>query len=75
MIGKNFKLYATIHLLDAFCECGERLIEVSNGWFSKAGYCPKCENVYVLKLVKVPKRKVSREFLEQCRAEVKRRCK
>ena len=38
---------------------------------SRALYCPKCENVYILKKIKVPVKKITEEFLKQCRFEVK----
>lgn len=73
MIFENFKIAATPFIHDATCKnCHASLIEVRNGFLSKAMYCPDCENVYVLKLVKVPISKVTDEFLEQCRKEVKR---
>lgn len=71
MIYDNFKISASPFICDAYCKCGNRLIEVSNGMFSTAMYCPKCENVYALKLIQVPKKKVTEEFLEQCRKDKK----
>jgi hypothetical protein len=68
---KNFTIFAIPHITDAYCQDGERLKEVSDGIFSNAYYCPKCESVYTLKLVKVPKNKVSEEYLKQAREETK----
>ena len=64
----NFEIHASPFLSDAYCKrCHNSLIEVSNGWFSSAMFCPKCELVYIVKLIQVPKSKVSKEFLEQAR--------
>lgn len=70
MISEGFKIHATPHIHEAQCKCGNELKEVSNGWLSSALFCPKCENVYVIKKVKVSKSKLSKEFLNQCRFEV-----
>lgn len=67
----GFSLSAEPFIHDAFCECGDRLRQVSNGWLSAALYCTKCENVYMIKKVKLPKKKVTKEFLKQCREETK----
>jgi hypothetical protein len=69
MLFEKFKIHATPHISDAYCECGDKLEQVSNGWFSVAMYCLKCESVYTLQLRKVPKKKVTKKFLEQCREE------
>ena len=73
MIFDNFKIAATPFIHDARCKCGKALIEVSNGWFSISMFCPKCENIYQLKLIKIPDKKINKEFLEQCRKEVKKK--
>lgn len=65
----KFRIVASPHIVEASCECGNYMKEVSNGLFETALYCKKCENVYELKLIKVAKKKISYEFLEQCRAE------
>lgn len=70
MIYEGFKMHAIEHITDAYCECGKRLEEVSNGLLSRALFCPKCENVYILKKIKLPKKKVTKEFIEQCRKEL-----
>ncbi len=54
---------------------GMKLVEVSNGWFSRAMFCPKCENVYALKLIKISKSKVDEEFLAQAKKEAARKVK
>jgi hypothetical protein len=71
MIYDGFKIAATPFICDAYCKCGSRLIEVTNGLLSTAMYCPKCENVYALKLVKVPSKRVGDGFLQMCRNKVK----
>jgi len=69
MLFKGFKIHATPFIEDAYCKCGEELKMVSNGLLSSALYCPKCEKIYELKLIKVPGDKISKEYLEQCRKE------
>jgi hypothetical protein len=71
MIFQNFKIAASPFIHDAYCGCGKRLEQVSNGLFSVALFCPHCENVYIPKLIKLPEKKVTKEFLEQCREETK----
>ncbi len=75
MIFDNFKITATPFIHDAYCKCGKTLIEVSNGRFSISMFCPKCENIYGLKLVKIPDKKISKEYLEQCRKKLRKRRK
>lgn len=75
MIFENFEIHAEPFLTRATCKCGNNLIEVMNGWFSRAMFCYKCENVYIIKLVKVPDKKVNEEFLEQCRESAKKHSK
>ncbi len=70
---KNFELQASPHITRATCtdfKCGRDLIEVDNGWSSVALFCPKCENVYVLKLIKVPIKKIDEKFILECRGQV-----
>ena len=70
----NFEIHASPHITNATCpKCEQDMIEVSNGWFSKAMFCKKCENVYVPKLVKVREKNISKEFLEQCRIQAKKK--
>jgi phage FluMu protein Com len=51
-------------------KCNQNLYEVPNGFLSTSLYCPKCKNVYELKAVKVPDKKIKPEYLEQCEKEV-----
>jgi len=71
MIFDNFKIAASPFIADAYCKCGNKLHEVPNGFMSIVMYCQKCEDVYQLKLVKMPKAKVPRDFLEQCKSKLK----
>lgn len=72
MIYDGFKIAATPFIHDAYCKCGNRLVEVSNGLLSTAMYCPKCQSVYTLRLIKLAAKKVSEEFLQQCREKTKK---
>ena len=65
----KFEIHAKPFIADAYCVCGHGLTEVSNGFFSKAMFCLKCEKVYELKLVKVSAKRITKNFLEQCRKE------
>jgi len=71
MIYEGFKIHSTERISEAYCECNAELKEVSNGFLSRSLFCPKCENVYLLKKVKLPKKKLTEEFLKQCRFELK----
>jgi len=71
MLFDKFSISATPFIHDALCKCGNRLKQVSNGLLSAAFYCPKCENVYRLKLVKAQAKDVTEEYLKQCRKEIK----
>ena len=73
MIFDNFKIHATPFIADAYCRCGEKLVEVDNGFLSIAMYCPKCENIYTLKLIKVPNKNISKEYIIQCKEQNKRK--
>jgi hypothetical protein len=68
MLGTKFNLFA-IPKLEGYCKCGNKLYEVSNGLLGKAWFCKKCENVYLLELRKVPEKKITKKYLEQCRKE------
>ena len=71
MIFDKFKISAQPFITDAYCRnCGKALKVVDNGWFSKALYCPNCENVYVLKMVKVPKNQLNKQYIEEIKKEV-----
>lgn len=68
----SFSIHATLFITDAYCtnrKCRGSLREVSNGWLSRAMFCPKCEAVYMLRLIKVIDHKVSPEFVTQARKE------
>ena len=67
----GFNVHATPFLEGSCRECRNNLTEVSNGFLGSALFCPKCEIVYIPKLVKVPESKVGDEFLQQCRGECK----
>lgn len=75
MDGNNYEIHARAFITKAYCKCGTTLAEVSDGWLSKAMYCPKCENVYKLKLIKVPAKRITKKYLLQCRQETMRRSK
>ena len=65
---KNFSLRAEPIIQDAYCSnCRGLLTEVPNGLISSVWYCEKCENVYELRLIKIPNGKVSERFLKICR--------
>ena len=64
---KNFRVNANLFLDCGICECGEDLREIQNEWRSSLMFCQKCKNVYEIKLVKVPRKQITKEFLEQCR--------
>lgn len=72
MICDGFQIAAMPYIHKAYCRCGETLKEVSNGLLGRAMFCPKCEKVYCLKLVKVPDSKITKEYLEQCRKEAQK---
>jgi hypothetical protein len=73
---ENFSTLGYFKIKDAYCtnkKCKTKpeLFEVSNGFLSRAWYCPDCESIYLLKLEKHDKRKVGIRFLEKCRREYK----
>ena len=71
MIFNDFEINAMPFFSKAYCkQCKGELKEVSNGFISRALFCPKCENIYEPKLVKIPKKNLSKEYLEQCRKEI-----
>ena len=67
------EIHAKPFITDAYCKCGESLVQVSNGFFSIAMYCPKCENVYGLKLIKYPAKYISAVYINQCRKEARQK--
>lgn len=69
----DFEIHAIPVITRAYCkECRTKLIEIDNGWLSKAMFCPKCNNVYALKLTKVPNKKVSKGFLRQAKIQIEK---
>lgn len=73
---ENFEIHAEPVFTQVVCrKCRGNCIEVPNGWLSRAWFCPTCEFVYLLKLVKVAKSAIDGPFLTQCRtiAEAKRK--
>jgi len=68
MIYKNFKIIAYPRVIEASCsKCHTDLREVDSGWVSSALFCPKCESVFVLKLVKVPDSVVNSGWMTRAR--------
>lgn len=64
----GFRIVAYPQITDAKCrKCHNTLVEVDNGWISTAMFCPHCESIFVLKLVKLPDKKISKNFLNQCK--------
>lgn len=73
MIYDNFTLRAYPRIVESYCtKCHSDLKEVDNGWLSSALFCPKCESVFVLKLVKLPDAKVSPEWRKRAKAQATR---
>ena len=68
---ERFSINAIPIFTDAYCKCGNNLVEVSNGLLSRALFCKKCKSVYKLELRKVSKKYISKEFLLQCEKESK----
>lgn len=69
MIYQKFRISTSWYITDAYCECGELLVEVSDSLLSSAMFCTVCENVYKLDLRKVPSKKLGKSFIERCRKE------
>ena len=64
----NFTLTAYPRIVEAMCpKCRHDLKEVSNGWFSSAMFCPKCETAFALKLIKIPDNKVNPKWRDEAR--------
>jgi hypothetical protein len=71
MKASGFEIHAEPFISNATCRvCRKRLHQVSNGLFGVAMFCPACESVYELKLVKIPGSNVGKEFIEQSHNEV-----
>jgi len=70
MIFNGFEIHAEPFISKATCKCGKsELVQVPNGFLGIAMYCPECENVYTLKMIKVPANKLNQDFIDQCRDE------
>ena len=70
---KNFSLQATPIIQNPRCNnCGSILTEMSDGFFSSVWYCPLCDNIYKLKLVKIPDCRITKEFLKHCQDKIKK---
>lgn len=68
----GFEIHSVPYLrTERNCKCGGKLHIVSNGFLSECFFCEKCESVYLIKMVKCPQNKVSKEFKEQARKEIK----
>lgn len=66
----GFEIHAIPVIERARCRhCRGKCHPVPNGFFEKALFCPKCEIVYQIKMIKVPQ--VPEEYLEQCRSMAK----
>jgi hypothetical protein len=70
MKGKNFRIVSFPKIIEAECECGSYMNTVPNGILMEVQFCSVCENVYELRLVKIPKGKIKKSFLKQCRKKV-----
>ena len=58
---------------DEFCICGQGLIEVFNTTlFQDCYYCPYCDEVYILKITKVPKSYFKKVFTSDRFNDIKR---
>lgn len=70
MIFKGFEIHAIPKIEPGSCKkCRVDLKAVSNGFFSRAFFCTKCESVYLIEMRKAPKKLIDERFLEQCRKE------
>ena len=45
--------------------CGDELFSISDGLFDNAWICETCHNIFQLQLVKIPKKKLTKEFMKQ----------
>lgn len=76
MTFDGFKIIADAHIIDATCrQCHHDMSEISNGWFSSALFCPHCDSVYVLKMIRVSDGNVTPEFIKQAKEEIQRKRK
>ena len=62
----NFEIHAIPEIINAYCrECHNALKVISDGWFSKALFCPHCITIYQIKMIKVQNDKIDKEYLEK----------
>ena len=74
MIFDNFEIHATPFLSYFYCpKCKNSAEQISSISFTSVFFCPKCEDVYTIKAIQIPKNKIKKEFIEQCKAELKRK--
>lgn len=61
-----YNFYASVNLsADTYCpSCSNRLHKLSDGLFGTAWICEKCHLIYQLHLIKVPKKRINKEFME-----------
>jgi len=60
----EFKIRTEYKVHDAYCNCGEELKEISDGWFDSAYICKECKSFYKLKLVKQRKDRLHLEAID-----------
>lgn len=65
MIFANFKLTAFPKIMEATCKCGNFMEEMDNGFLSAIYYCEKCKAAYEPKMVKIPIKRLSKEFVKK----------
>ena len=64
----NIRIDSQPIISEAACnKCGHYCDVVSNGFLDNLLFCSKCEIVYELKLIKMPNKFITEEYLEQCR--------
>lgn len=64
----QFEIHAIPVIERARCRhCRGDCLPVPNGFFEKVLFCPKCDIVYRITMIKVPEDKVPEEYLEQCK--------
>lgn len=68
-----YDFFASVSLLPdrVFCDCGDRLYEISNGLLDRLWICESCHNVYQLELRKIPLNKLSKDYIKQSIDELK----
>ena len=64
----GLRIVAEPNIQDAVCKkCDNYCIIVDDGFVGNMLFCPKCEIVYELKLVKIQDKYINKEYLEQCK--------